>query len=212
MRRITPQDYAGLRNDAEVLEADSFGEKVLLLQNGNYIKLFRRKRLLSSAWIWPYAERFARNAAALSAAGIPCPRILGVYRAPHLKRDVVHYAPLPGMTLRQLRERKLADQLHAPLGQFVSRLHQLGIYFRSLHLGNVVLSPDGQLGLIDIADLKCHRRPLSERQRLRNLRHLFRDPRDRHWLTSGPFVSAYLAQSGLNLDASSLLARVHLST
>lgn len=202
MQQISQTQYANLRNNADVLEADSFGDKVLRLEDGTYIKLFRRKRLLSSALLWPYAARFAHNAQALAAAGVPCPRILAIYRIASIKRDLVHYAPLPGETLRQLYNRQATLNHHAALGQFVAKLHHLGIYFRSLHLGNVVLGPNNQLGLIDIADLKRQHYPLSKNQRLRNLRHLFRNDEDRKWLNEGPFLQSYIEHSGrkFNLD------------
>ncbi|HZJ92281.1 MAG TPA: toluene tolerance protein, partial [Thiopseudomonas sp.] len=58
----------------------------------------------------------------------------------------------------------------------------LGVYFRSIHLGNVVLTPECELGLIDISDMKIFRRPLSKWQRKRNFEHMVRDERDREWL------------------------------
>ncbi len=60
--------------------------------------LFRRKRLISSAALFPYAERFARNASELARRGIVCPKVLDVLRIPHIQRDAVHYEPLPGQT------------------------------------------------------------------------------------------------------------------
>lgn len=56
------------------------------------------------------------------------------------------------------------------------------MYFRSLHFGNVVQTPENQLGLIDIADLRCQRRALSDSKRLRNFAHLLRYKQDRQWL------------------------------
>lgn len=53
--------YMKLRSGAEIIEADRFGEKVLTLADGSMLKLFRRKRLLSSAAWYPYAQRFADN-------------------------------------------------------------------------------------------------------------------------------------------------------
>ena len=38
--------------------------------------------------------------------------------------------------------------------------------------------PDGELGLIDISDLRCAGRPLSEGMRNRNYRHLLRYEQD----------------------------------
>src|SRR5690606_11004632 len=124
-------------------EADSHGEKVLLLADGSFLKLFRRKRLLSSALLWPYARRFASNARQLARLGVPTLQVIALYRLQEPARHLVHYRPLPGVTLRQIRRDALPcpAQLFEQLGGFVARLHQQGVYFRSIHLGNIVLTP-----------------------------------------------------------------------
>lgn len=201
MQPLSPDRYRHLREGAQVIEADSHGEKVLRLADGNYIKLFRRKRLISSALLWPYAQRFANNARRLEQLGVPCPKTIAVYRMAALHRDLVHYKPLPGLTLRQLRDGQgeaPADLLEQ-LALFIAQLHRSGVYFRSLHLGNVVLTPQGSLGLIDIADLNFQRWPLWRSQRLRNFRHMLRDERDLAWLRSGGdarFANSYREASG----------------
>lgn len=184
MQPLEHDDYVNLRAQAAVLEQDGFGDKVLHLADGTFLKLFRRKRLITSAAIWPYAQRFADNAAKLAALDIPCPTIIQVYRIPSIERDAVHYHPLPGLTLRQLREQPAAcpENIREQFARFVQQLHNQGVYFRSLHLGNVVLTPDGELGLIDISDLKVYKRPLNQGLRKRNFVHMIRDDDDREWL------------------------------
>lgn len=183
LQTLGHDDYLALRADALVLERDPHGEKVLRLADGSYLKLFRRKRLFSSAAWYPYAQRFADNAAALAERGIPCPTVIGVYRIPSIARDAVHYRPLTGDTLREIMQSNAnRPGLREKLGEFVTHLHEAGIYFRSLHLGNIILRPNDTLGLIDIADLRVYRRPLSKSQRERNLRHLYRNPMDHAWL------------------------------
>lgn len=173
---MTLDEYEALRAGAKMLECDAYGDKVLRLANGNILKLFRRKRLLSSSAWKPYAQRFADNCEALKRLGIPVPEVISVRRVPAISRDIVLYAPLPGNTLRELRRSCLPpgeeNKLKQQFIQFVSRLHDKGIYFRSLHLGNVVLTPDGTLGLIDVADLKIYRRPLNDWLRGRNTRRI----------------------------------------
>lgn len=214
MQSLDFETYLALRQDAEVVEADSHGDKVLLLPDGSYLKLFRRKRLLSSAALWPYAQRFANNTKALQSRGIPCPKIIAVYRIPSIERDAVHYAPLPGLTLRQLiKQNQGTENLRRELADLVAKLHASGVYFRSLHLGNVVLTPDNQLGLIDIADLKCQRRPLKKLQRIRNFQHMLRYDCDRQWLFSDPmnpddFFGRYLKNSHLRLDLAAFVNKV----
>ncbi|MBC3950772.1 toluene tolerance protein [Pseudomonas folii] len=173
--------YIKMREGAAVLEADREGDKVLRLADGTMLKLFRRKRLLTSALWFPYAQRFADNCEALRARKIQCPTVRKVYRIPSIKRDAVHYDPLPGNTLRQLIIEN-PDGLRAKLGEFVANLHNQGIYFRSAHMGNIVLTPDNTLGLIDIADLRAQRKPLSKGLRLRNFKHMLRYEGDREWL------------------------------
>lgn len=192
--------YQNFTVGATVLEADSFGDKVLRLADGTMVKLFRRKRLLSSALIYPYARRFVDNIKGLKAHGIECPEVINAYRIHAIARDVVHYHPLAGETLRRIiaGQPYIHAELAQKLGQFVARLHEAGVYFRSLHLGNVVLTPEGELGLIDIADLRFRRPPLAARLRRRNFQHLLRAASDRDWLTAddgAAFCAGYLAKS-----------------
>ena len=212
MQTLDHSAYLALRNGAEVLEADSHGDKVLRLPSGNFLKLFRRKRLLSSAALWPYAQRCATNTKALQDRGIPCPQIIAVYRISSIERDAVYYAPLPGMTLRQLTEQSdFSSDILGRLGQFVARLHASGVYFRSLHLGNIVLTPDNELGLIDIADMKYQRKPLSQQQCLRNFQHILRYTADKQWLLQDPtkdFFAKYLSNSNLKMNISVLMQKV----
>lgn len=216
MQALDHNAYLALRDGAQVLEADRFGDKVLQLRNGNFLKLFRRKRLLTSAALFPYAQRFADNASALQQRGVPCPQVLAVYRIKSIQRDAVYYAPLPGLTLRQLFDKpELAASLRTQLGEFVAQLHASGVYFRSLHLGNIVLTPDKHLGLIDIADLKCQGRALSTQKRMRNFQHMYRVGTDRAWLEQEPdaaFFQAYAYSAKLSLSGCELKARLHLST
>ncbi|MVW74638.1 lipopolysaccharide kinase InaA family protein [Pseudomonas xionganensis] len=211
MQALSKAHYEELRQNACVLEDDSHGDKVLRLQDGSFLKLFRRKRWLTSAALWPYAARFASNAQKLQQLGLPCPQIINTYRICAIARDAVHYQPLAGRTLRQLEEEELNPQLFGELGRFIAQLHQQGIYFRSLHLGNIVLTPDHRLGLIDIADLQKSARALGRHKRLRNFRHLSRDRKDHQLLTS-PQAEAcfveYLRHSPLRMDAQAL--RSHL--
>lgn len=195
LQTLEHDDYLALRAGARVLERDRHGEKVLALADGSYLKLFRRKRLISSAAWYPYAQRFADNALALAERRIPCPAVIGIYRIPGIRREAVRYRPLEGNTLRQQAAAGAdAPDLRARLGAFVAGLHAAGIYFRSLHLGNIVLTPEGAFGLIDIADLRAGNRPLPAHRRRRNLQHMLRDVQDRAWLQAdSTFDAAYRA-------------------
>jgi tRNA A-37 threonylcarbamoyl transferase component Bud32 len=212
MQSIDHNSYEALRKGAHVLEADGSGDKVLKLADGRMLKLFRRKRLLSSALFYPYAQRFADNTRALEQRSILCPKVIAVYRIPSIERDGVYYDPLAGMTIRQLQNNnEEADALRFKLGGYFAQLHEKGVYFRSLHFGNVVLTPDNQLGLIDIADLRCQKRALSDSKRLRNFAHLLRYKEDRQWLlgqdSGDTFIEGYRQALPSNRQAP-LIARL----
>ncbi len=186
LKTIDHQTYLALREGAEVLEIDHCGEKVLRLKDGSFLKLFRRKRLISSALWYPYAQRFADNAQALKAIGIPVPNVVEVLRVPEIRRDAVRYWPRGGETVRALVRNGLSPELEHSLKKryavFVESLFEHGIYFRSLHLGNVVLTTDDQFGLIDIADVRMGRRPLGKYLRSRQLRRMARITEEAGWL------------------------------
>ncbi|MCG6577087.1 toluene tolerance protein [Pseudomonas sp. AF32] len=161
---------------ASILEADSYGPKVYLLQDGNILKLFRRKRLFSSALLRPYSTRFIRNAARLRQLGVPTLDVLAFYKLPTPGMTAVLYRPLPGKTLRQIsNQENFSWQPALPaLVELIRSLHASGVYFRSLHLGNIVVTPENELGLIDVADMRFLRSPLPRYLARRNLQHFAR--------------------------------------
>ena len=181
--------FQAYREHAEVIEADRYGEKVLRLKDGRMLKLFRRKRLISSATWYPYAQRFADNCQGLAIKEILSPTVIAVYRFPDLDRDAVLYHPLAGKTIRQLIKEGLpdneADQLKDQLRNFVKSIQDRGVYFRSLHLGNIVRTADGDLGLIDVSDMVIKKNSLGRLVRKRNLNHLLRYVEDAEWLREG---------------------------
>ena len=198
MKSIDQETYRQLVSSATVLERDAHGEKVLALADGNLVKIFRRKRWLSSALLRPYAVRFVGNAAHLARRAIPTVTVLEIGSCRSLGRHLVTYRPLPGETLRHVLSREPAERarLLRLLAAFVALLHQKGVYFRSVHFANIIVLPDReQLGLIDVADLSLRRGPLSRGERLRNFRHLLRYAEDGGylhefgWMT---FVASYL--------------------
>ena len=192
MKTLSKQEYEAMREGAAVIEADFYGDKVLLLANGTYLKLFRVKRLFSAARFYPYSKRFVRNVGKLIEKGIPTVTIINTYRIPSLRRTAVHYYPLTGKTLRKLGGIDMI--LAGKLGQFIRELHDKGIYFRSLHLGNIVVTQENRLGLIDVADMKVGKSPLSDELRLRNFQHMARYTEDRRALQRhlGIFLKNYI--------------------
>lgn len=139
MRRMPPTEYETMAKDAEVLTRDGYGEKVLRLPSGEFLKLFRRKRRLSSAAWNPYADRFALAAERLTKLDVPTVDVLEVFRVAEMERDIVRYRPLPGETLRDTLAASPNDALLSDFARFLAQLHERGVYFRAIHLGNVMV-------------------------------------------------------------------------
>ncbi len=188
VKTVDCQTYMMLRESAEVLEADHCGDKVLRLIDGRIIKLFRRKRLISSVLWYPYAQRFADNSRSLLGLGIAAPVVLDVFKVPSISRDVVVYQPVPGMTIRELLRQGISagekERLRTRFVNFVNDLLDRGVYFRSMHLGNVVYMPGGRFGLIDVADVKLYKGSLSWFVRRRFFRRVARFKEEALWFES----------------------------
>lgn len=190
VKALTPTAMQQMTANAQVIEEDGLGPKVLRLVDGSFLKLFRRRRWYTSGSFNPYSERFAVNSEQLRTMGIATPQTLDLYR---LKdgSSAVHYSPLPGNTLRQVLQGITAPAVRQALverfGKFMALLHEQGVYFRSLHLGNVLVLEDGEFGLIDLADMRIYPSSLSLSLRQRNLRHMQRYTEDQRWLFEDHF-------------------------
>jgi len=202
MTDISLSTYQTLVAQSKIIERDHYGEKVLIAPDGNYIKIFRTKKLLSTAIFRPYALRFRSSAEKLARLGIPTVQVHSVSYCPENRRHLVEYRPLAGATLRAvLREGGDAEVLMARFARFLAELHRCGVYFRSIHFGNVIIQPDSnEPGLIDIADMRIRRRPLGAGARARNLRHFLRYGEDVHALEAfglARFLEIYLEAADL---------------
>ena len=195
-RRIGRAEYEALVEGGRVLESDDFGVKVWLLPDQRVVKLFRTKRLLSSARLNPYSRRFERNARRLERLGIRVPKVEGSFHCPDIGRHGVIYRLLPGRSVAEVLEEREDADLMREFAAFLVELHEKGIYFRSVHPGNVLLTSDGGFGLIDLQDVRFWPWPLARRTRARNFRHLFHSKGQSRGLRSfgfEPFVDLYLA-------------------
>lgn len=176
MKPFSLGEFQKLVSASEVLEQDDHGPKVLKTPEGLMVKIFRRKRLISSALIKSYAVRFVENARKLKDLGFSTVDIEGFYYCKEIKRALVFYRPLPGETLRTtLRNKGHDDDLMERFIQLVARMHEKGVYFRSCHFNNIIVGNSMErLGLIDISDMKILPRRLSYFQRSRNFKHMVR--------------------------------------
>ena len=200
MRTLSKTEYEEILQGGDAIERyDEHGVKVLRRADGLFLKTFRYRRRISSRRIYPEWLRFTLHAKSLARRAIPTITVQEAIRIPYLNLTGVIYRPLAGRTLRQVASSGEFDgALAGRLGAFMARLHRQGIHFRSLHLGNVVLCPDGALGLIDISDMKTFLWPLAAGTRRRNFTHLFRYKEDVEILTEAgvsEFLSGYLKEN-----------------
>ena len=186
MISLSENTFKTMTTSASVLESDGLGAKVLKLSDGSFLKLFRKRSLFSSETLKPYAKRFAENAKKLRTLNFISPEIIQLYSLTDpINATAVHYKPLPGNTLRNELSISSAERrqfLIRKFGELLARMHESGVYFRSAHLGNILVQPDDQFGLIDLADMRISRFKLSLSKRRRNLKHISRYQEDRHWL------------------------------
>ena len=159
----------------EVLEKDSRGVKVVRLADGRLLKIFRSRRHPLLVRLRPDARLFSRNAQRLQTLGIRIPQILDSFWIDRSQGvSACLYQPLEGQPLDKLFRdaRPEFGPLLPGLAAYIRNLHRKGIYFRSLHLGNILRTPDGDFGLIDFLDLRFKRHPLGPMLVRRNFRHL----------------------------------------
>lgn len=183
--------------NSNIILSDSLGPKVIKLANGQYLKIFRLKKWLSTGLFKHYADRFYANAKRLKSLGITTIEVDKVYTLPTEYIDgskstkAVLYDYLPGVTLRDYLNQNNLDKSQAEvlvleLEKFINKLHNNGVLFRAIHFGNILYNPDfdDKFGLIDVDNTKFYNRPLSQNQIKRNLKHLTVYNQDRSWLQS----------------------------
>jgi len=175
MRIVAAQELENWLASGKVLEKDARGPKVVALANGLFLKIFYTRRHPMLARLQPAAKKFARNAEHLLQLGIQAPEVVELlWLNRHAGLSACLYRPLPGQSIEQLycKDPIQTDDILPSLANFIRQLHLHGVYFRSLHLGNILLLNNNQYGLIDILDLKFERTPLNGWLIQRNFRHL----------------------------------------
>lgn len=174
---------------------------VALTDDDRVIKFFRIKSLLSISLFYPYSVKFIRNTRRLHRLDIVAPVIEDFFFCPAIMRWGVVYPLLEGETLAsRLGSLQEKDGLFGPLAAFIAELHEKGIYFRALHLRNIIATVDNRLGLIDVTDISFQRKPLTLSQRQRNFGHFLKREFQREALEIyglERFVTQYLDATSL---------------
>jgi hypothetical protein len=186
-----------------LLHEDSTGARLVT-------KVWYPKRRWSSDRLWPYQDRFRRALRLLRERGflVPVERAHGQVEGTGIR--FVIYEWLDGTPLRSL-----GDEVRIrTLATFAADVHRRGVYFRGLHLGNIIVRPDGQLALLDVSDIRFLDRPLPLRMRVRNLGILCSHPEDLEFMLDGNWsdlVMAYCRAAEMSLaDAAHVRDRVRI--
>ncbi len=114
----------------------------------------------------------------------------------------LHIKKLEGQSVKdKLSEAEGKNDLINHLIKFISELHAKGVYFRSLHFGNIIIDSKGDLSLIDISDLKVYTGALSVNHRVRNWKHLLKYDFEKKLINEygwNAFISKYIEYSRLS--------------
>jgi len=203
---LSDAQFAAMQIDAKILEQDERGVKVLLLANGHILKIFRLRGFFTSSRIYSNARSFCRNAARLKKLVIPTVSIVKLYHFEKSSNTAVLYEPLAGETIRNLlNSNALTDEACSKLGAFIARLHSLGIHFKSLHFGNIVMTPSDELGLIDLADMRIFPWNLQLNTRVRGFKRMTRYQEDLEKMGESRWMillQAYIGNAQLNFKSS----------
>lgn len=205
---MTQADLLQLQARGKTLEQDKHGIKVTILPNGNMLKVFRLHGWFSSSLIYSNARSFCRNALRLKELGILTVDIISLHHLERRNFTAVIYTPLAGETVRHLLGTALANKdMFEKLGIFIASLHNKGVYFRSMHLGNVVYY-QGDLGLIDIADMRIYPWQLFFSTRKRNFNRMMKYKADMLKISAAQkiiLIQSYLVQSSVPIKKQQVL-------
>ena len=177
MEILTEQAFEEICRQAKVLVMSKDLPKVLETPEGKMIKLFiNRKKIISKNLFWPSAKRFVRNARRLAEKDIPSIHIEKIAYCPSLKRYVVIYPKIQGQEVRRLALQGENESLLI-IAQYIAVLHDKGIFFRAIHLGNIILN-DTTVSIMDMVDLKIVKKSLGVSYRVRNIFHILKNKVD----------------------------------
>ena len=171
--------YQELVQGGEPIKRMPAGVKVWRLSDGRMVKLFRARGWFSRSRLRPASVRFAANATALRGLGFHTVTVAQLIFVPAMACHGVIYPALIGEPLEQALSSESEQELLEALALLMLELHNAGVLFRALHLGNLLLLRSGELALIDVEELTVSRRSLSAAARLRNFQHLLRRAEDR---------------------------------
>ncbi len=177
MKQLDQQQFVQLCQQGKPLAVGRKGPRLLNLTNGQIIKIFWPRKCLTSDQLYPYAKRFVRNATCLKKAGILAPVVTDIQRVRASRIYLVTYDKILGQDVRDIIEHNDVNVL-SKVAEFIAKLHNGGVFFRGIHLGNVLQCGQQGFALIDIVKVKFYKRAMPFFTRYRNLKHLLTNRND----------------------------------
>ena len=165
------------KNDGEfnkfVENADDLGHRKTFHKKNEIIKIFNVRGYISSGFFNTYASRIIKNSIKLKEHKISSIEITNELAFQYNNRlSGVSYRYIPGKTYRDLGN-KITKEMITDLAKYISIIHKKGIYFRAMHLGNILLH-NKKLFLIDIAKIHFYPWPLFIFTRARAFRRMIK--------------------------------------
>lgn len=167
---ITRKDFDAICQHGQAIDSKAGYPAVVLHPDGTITKIWaRKKRVLSSATLRPYTDRFIKNARELAKRKILVPEIIAHGRLENSHVRLVTYRGLPGKSIRELLRNAPEQVDMVGLCRFILELHEKGVLFRGLHFGNILQLDTGGYGLIDFTDVVFFRKPVPMLRRAANI-------------------------------------------
>ena len=192
------------KNDTEfnkfVEKADDLGHRKTFHKKNEIIKIFNVRGYISSGFFNTYASRIIKNSIKLKEHEISSIEITNELAFQYNNRlSGVSYKYIPGKTYRDLGN-KITKEMITDLAKYISIIHKKGIYFRAMHLGNILLH-NKKLFLIDIAKIHFYPWPLFIFTRARAFRRMIKYQEDiKHFglINYKNLISEYMVSSKFN--------------
>ncbi|OUS03049.1 hypothetical protein A9Q81_08115 [Gammaproteobacteria bacterium 42_54_T18] len=201
MQILTDSQLADLVSRSSLLEGEVNKPKVLLDANGYIYKFFYQPdRKLSSRTLFPPFKQFVKNSKILLKRNVQTVSICDTMTAEDKRFDAIRYQAIEGHDFRE--HLKLSGHSEISIiTDIMAELHCRGVFFRAIHLGNILHQPNGDYALIDISDCWFSIGQLNAFKRARNLAHLMSYHSDKSYFSrygNDRFLNEYALKSKLN--------------
>ncbi len=201
MQILTDAQLADLVSRSSLLEGEVSKPKVLLDADGYIYKFFYQpSRKLSSRTLFPPFKQFVKNSQTLSKRNVQTVSVCDTMTAQDKRFDAIRYQAIEGHDFRE----HLKQSDHSAISMIVdimAELHHQGVFFRAIHLGNILHQPNGDYALIDISDCWFSFGQLNAFKRARNLAHLMNYHSDKSYFShygNDRFLNEYAIKSKLS--------------